>query len=723
MKRVLLLILLITSTITIGQTENHDERVKLQKVAEGTKNDSILLWSSNKEVKHISTTNLLDGINVDLSGYATHLDLYLVQDLSVLDFITDQVTKDKIVAKDNTQNSAIVKQGFIDAIAYCKANNRNKLVINDGLYIFNDLTITGLNNFIFEGRGAIFQYQNNSTYTHLLNFEDSEQVYIKGVQFKTEFTTYQNFSLLSFKNECKYVYVQDCVFVNFTKTAIYAENFQKDGLWAPKGMIVESCVFKDTPNYNQVSQAAITLASGGEYSTVINSRFDGVPSGLRMVDGANSIVTNNYFNEINGNIDNGAFDRAVIYIESTATNNGKIKILNNIVNHNTTGMPIIVAKRDASLPKNNPIQIIGNNFLINGQNASNSKRKVIYLDELSYSTIQNNTFRSFGNHLEDSAVILKDSDNVTVSNNSFLYYKTAIKLIESNDALIYSNTYDNILSFEVEADALSSYKELQFKKYDYFNINNTSSTPFSTSTASEDTAMFGITFSINGDKMYQVGSVSDTVYQYYLREAFNPASKVLETSFYVGGQDVSPRGITFSATGDKMYITGYGSNTLYQYNLGSKWEVNTASYSVSHIYTGVLSGARSSKFNVDGSKVFVLSGSSDAIYEYNLSTNYNITTMTYTGNSFSFSTEDDVPTDFSISPDGNTLIMLGNTSNSLHSYQMTTSGSLSTVPTVKASFSIVSEDATPGGLYVKRKGDKLFITGFDNDLTYSYNLY
>ncbi|MBA7589123.1 hypothetical protein ES708_31198 [subsurface metagenome] len=46
----------------------------------------------------------------------------------------------------------------------------------------------------------------------------------------------------------------------------------------------------------------------------------------------------------------------------------------------------------------------------------------------------------------------------------------------------------------------------------------------------------------------------------------------------VSGQDTSPNGVFFKPDGTKMYIMGYATDTVYQYSLSTAWDVSTATY-------------------------------------------------------------------------------------------------------------------------------------------------
>ena len=88
----------------------------------------------------------------------------------------------------------------------------------------------------------------------------------------------------------------------------------------------------------------------------------------------------------------------------------------------------------------------------------------------------------------------------------------------------------------------------------------------------------------------------------------------------VSGQESSPRHIAFNDDGTKMFISGNGTNSVYEYNLSTAYDTSTAVYSNnSFSLTGQDSSPLSLTFNNDGTKMFVLGTQNDSVYEYTLS--------------------------------------------------------------------------------------------------------
>ena len=78
--------------------------------------------------------------------------------------------------------------------------------------------------------------------------------------------------------------------------------------------------------------------------------------------------------------------------------------------------------------------------------------------------------------------------------------------------------------------------------------------------------------------MFVVGAIGDAVYEYTLTTAWDVSSASFVDSFSVASQDTSPRGITFSNNGQKMFVVGNIGDAVYEYTLTTAWDVSSASF-------------------------------------------------------------------------------------------------------------------------------------------------
>lgn len=134
-------------------------------------------------------------------------------------------------------------------------------------------------------------------------------------------------------------------------------------------------------------------------------------------------------------------------------------------------------------------------------------------------------------------------------------------------------------------------------------------------------AQFGnvarIEFSADGTKMYSVAS-NNFIYQYTLSTAWalNTASYA-SISKSVQAQDTSVRGVTFKPDGTKMYVLGAAGDDINQYTLSTAWNVSTASADGVTLSVAAQDTDPTGIFvSADGEKLYVTGTASDSIFEY-----------------------------------------------------------------------------------------------------------
>ena len=134
----------------------------------------------------------------------------------------------------------------------------------------------------------------------------------------------------------------------------------------------------------------------------------------------------------------------------------------------------------------------------------------------------------------------------------------------------------------------------------------------------------------NGLELYVTGLDNSSIYQYTLSTAWSLASATYTRTFSVSAVDTIPVGLFFKSDGTKMYLVGQQNADVYQYNLGTAWNISTATY------LQTLSLATSAKtptaitFSDDGSILYITDSKYDSIVKFTLSTAWDISTAVYT---------------------------------------------------------------------------------------------
>jgi 6-phosphogluconolactonase (cycloisomerase 2 family) len=214
----------------------------------------------------------------------------------------------------------------------------------------------------------------------------------------------------------------------------------------------------------------------------------------------------------------------------------------------------------------------------------------------------------------------------------------------------------------------------------------------------------------NGDKFYDLSSASST------------------GTKYVGSQDNQPMGHEFNNNGTKMYITGGTTDSIYQYSLSTAYDVTTATYdNVSLDISATNPYPTCLKFNNDGTKLWVVSpntlaGTSESIYEYGLTTAYDLSTASYSNVNLNLSAQESRPHGIDFKPDGTKMFMTGWSNDRVYQYSLSSAWDITTASYDNVNFSVSSQDGTPRGITLNGDGTKIFIAGDNSNTIYQYSL-
>jgi len=252
-----------------------------------------------------------------------------------------------------------------------------------------------------------------------------------------------------------------------------------------------------------------------------------------------------------------------------------------------------------------------------------------------------------------------------------------------------------------------------------YSISSTSYDSVSLDVSAQENNPTGVFFKDDGTKLYIVGLGGDEVNEYILSTAWDITTASANHAFSVSGQDTSPRGITFSPDGTKMYICGDTGDDINQYTLSTAWNLSTASYTRVFSVSGQTSVPRGIHFKTDGTKMFVSGGQNTL--EYALSTAWDISTASYTQAGADVSSSYNIGLFFT--SDGLTMykgVYFGITT-SIYKYTLSTAWDLSTATFSEAGEVQNEAGTTPFGVYLKPDGTKMWVVGNSTDTLYQYS--
>ena len=244
-----------------------------------------------------------------------------------------------------------------------------------------------------------------------------------------------------------------------------------------------------------------------------------------------------------------------------------------------------------------------------------------------------------------------------------------------------------------------------------------------------------LTFKPDGTRIYVAMTQNDRVNQHDLSTAWDISTASYDDNFDTQSQVSKLKDIKFNNDGTKMYAAdaeGTTNNTIYQYSLSTAWDVTTASYdSKSYNFSSVLTGNELGcfVFNADGSAVYLAEHTPNRkIYQFSLSTNFDISTATYSNKNLDFASEAVGRPYFQFTNDGTKLFMISTFHTSgyvgkIYEYSLTTAYDISTASYTNVNYAPSSITTGKSGLAFKPDGTKMFILGTDNSGTISqFNL-
>jgi hypothetical protein len=233
---------------------------------------------------------------------------------------------------------------------------------------------------------------------------------------------------------------------------------------------------------------------------------------------------------------------------------------------------------------------------------------------------------------------------------------------------------------------------------------------------SSNTGPNTFTFNNNGTKLFCQDN-NDRVYEYLLSTAYDITTASIDSNLYLGGQTTSTSSMLFNADGTTLYIAEFSNDTILEYSLSTGFDVSTSTYvGVALSISAQVGNPVDLLFSPDGSILWVSSG--DAVFQYNLSTAYDVSTASYASKSLTVSNQG-----MSFNADGTQFIVLvtgGQTH--LKKYDLTTAYDISTATLdASSSFDLSTQDGSPTDILFYNNGQKLLMLGASNDTIYQYS--
>jgi hypothetical protein len=242
------------------------------------------------------------------------------------------------------------------------------------------------------------------------------------------------------------------------------------------------------------------------------------------------------------------------------------------------------------------------------------------------------------------------------------------------------------------------------------------------SIAGQETSPTGLFIGSAGTKMYVNGSSGDDVNEYTLGTAWDITTATFVTAFSTSAEDTSPQDVFFKPDGLSMYVVGSTNDTVFQYTLGTAWSVATASYASKSFSVAAQDTTPTGIwFKPDGTVMYVIGTSSDTVFQYALSTAWDVSTASYSGISYSVAAQETGSSQVNLSAAGTTMWIVGSSGDDIWEYTLGTAWNVSTATPVN-NFYVGFQDVTPTGLFIDSTApNRVYMVGSTTDAVYRYN--
>jgi len=224
----------------------------------------------------------------------------------------------------------------------------------------------------------------------------------------------------------------------------------------------------------------------------------------------------------------------------------------------------------------------------------------------------------------------------------------------------------------------------------------------------------GIFFKPDGTKVFIVESGALTVKQFTLSTPWDISTATSPQSQAFG--ITSLQGLFFNPDGTKMYLADAFSTLIKRYSLSSAWDVRTATADITDTMSVATQTTNPTSIfiNSNGTKLYVATQNAGVgkVYQYTLSTAWSLSGGSYASKSLTTTTQEPGTNGLFIRPDGTKLYIVGDSSDKVWRYTMSTPEDISTATSDSDSFSVATQESDARSIFFKPDGTKFYVSGY-----------
>lgn len=222
------------------------------------------------------------------------------------------------------------------------------------------------------------------------------------------------------------------------------------------------------------------------------------------------------------------------------------------------------------------------------------------------------------------------------------------------------------------------------------------------------------------------GSLSDSLSSSLSPAGGNPVWDISSASYsqnYAVDESTAPADVYFSTDGTVMFVLSNNDDTVYQFLLSTGFDLSTAGATAdaSFSVTTQENNPRGLSFNPDGTKMFISGLGADAAFVYDLGTAWDLGgTVTYNSDTLSLLPDNTINIGGELNSDGTEYYVIQSGVGVMR-YTLSTPYDISTGAYV-STLNVTGVDATPYGVRMHPDGNQMLLLGQGNDDIYIYTL-
>ena len=198
-------------------------------------------------------------------------------------------------------------------------------------------------------------------------------------------------------------------------------------------------------------------------------------------------------------------------------------------------------------------------------------------------------------------------------------------------------------------------------------------------TASGDSTTTGFHWGDSGMTLLTQGTTLDWVFQFEQKGLPYTLGWVRFTNrFNTSAQDLNAHCCRWKSDGTSFYFMGNTGDDINQYNMSVAWDITTATFITSFSITANESNPKGLWFKNDGTRVYYTGDVSDRVWQRDLGTAWDVSSISGTATSFLVSTQETIPSAVTLSDDGTKMYVTGTSGNDVNRYNLGTAWDVTT---------------------------------------------